>query len=85
MQGAIQVLCSTPYKKYCQYQYQYNFQNKVLVSVTLKDNTNTLKSIGNNNTNIIFQKVLQYFTDTAKSISNTSNTNTILQYSGIFL
>ena len=38
------------------------------------------KSIGNTDTNTHFQKVLQYSGSTEKSIANTSNTNTILQY-----
>jgi len=38
------------------------------------------KSIGNTNTITIFQKVSQYLTNTAKSIGNTTYTNTILQY-----
>ena len=38
------------------------------------------KSIGNMDTNTHFQKVLQYSGNTEKSLANTSNTNTILQY-----
>jgi len=38
------------------------------------------KSIGNTDTNTHFQNVLQYSGNTEKSIPNTSNTNTILQY-----
>ena len=42
--------------------------------------TNTHNSIANTNTNTDLEKVLQYSGNTEKSIGNTANTNTILQY-----
>jgi len=41
---------------------------------------NTRKSIGNTNTNIYFQTVLQYFGNTEIGIGNTEYCNIILQY-----
>jgi len=55
------------------------FLSKLLVLVVIGF-ANTRKSIGDTNTNIYFQTILQYFGNTEIGIGNTEYCNTILQY-----